>query len=329
MKKKTKILLAIIVVVVVILFVWAVGSFLNVRTYRATSSMDYSVSSGYDEGMASLGGSSFGLSSGSSGSSRKAVSNRAPQQESITLSDDSEIDRLIIKTAKMSMVVEDVNESVAEVIEYAEKNGGFVVYSNVYKQGIAPYGEVSVKIPVDKLDQGVEDIKMMGDVKSQRVDGRDVTEEFVDLDAQISNLRAVERRYLDILNKAERIEDILAVERELTQTRSNIERIEGRMKYLQQSADLSTLTVNMSTDPDVLPAVDETDKWKPWSVIKGSFRNLQGTFKVVANFVIWMVVYIPLWIVIGIVGWLGRKGYRKWSGKNKESQKTKKQENNY
>ncbi|MFA6427493.1 MAG: DUF4349 domain-containing protein [Candidatus Magasanikbacteria bacterium] len=212
-------------------------------------------------------------------------------------------ERLVIKTGSMSMVVENVRAGVKAIGDYAVQKGGFIVYSNIYKSGIAPYGEITVRIPAKDFDQGIEDVKAMGEVTSQSVNGQDVTEEYVDLDAQLVNLRAGEQQFLEIMKKAVKIEDILAVQTQLTYIRGQIESIQGRMKYLRQSADLSTLTVHLSTDPDVLPSVDTEDQWKPWGAVKNSFRQLVDLGKGLIDVLIWLVVFVPLWFVISLAVW--------------------------
>lgn len=212
-------------------------------------------------------------------------------------------DRMIIKTGTLSLVVENVRAGIAQISAYAEKNGGFVVNSNVDKEGVELFGQITVRIPAKIFDQGVADVKAMGQVESEQINGQDVTEEYVDLDSQLKNLRAAETQFLAIMRQAVKIEDILAVQNELTNVRGRIESIQGRMKYLQQSADLSTLTVYLSTDPNVLPAVDSQDQWKPWGEVKAAARSLLEIGKGLANLVIWLLVYIPLWIVIGLVVW--------------------------
>jgi len=101
--------------------------------------------------------------------------------------------------------------------------------------------------------------------------------------------------------RAVKIEDVLAVQRELSTVRSQIERLQGRMNYLSKSAQLSTLTVYLSTNPEALPVIDE-NTWKPLAVAKNAFRSLIGLGQGVANGFIWLVVYLPLWIVLFLVG---------------------------
>ena len=198
-----------------------------------------------------------------------------------------------------------------QVSAFATANGGFVVSSYVSKNEVAPTGRITVRIPVNIFDRGVEEIKKFGDVQSEQVDGQDVTEEYVDLDSQLRNLRATEEQFLAILRQAQKIEDILAVQRELTQIRGQIEQIQGRMKYLKQSAQLATLSVSLSTDPSGLPVVDDGEQWRPLAVIKDALRSLVGLGKNIAELAIWLVVFIPIWLGFGLVIWLVRRWFRR------------------
>ncbi|OGH68870.1 MAG: hypothetical protein A3J66_03970 [Candidatus Magasanikbacteria bacterium RIFCSPHIGHO2_02_FULL_47_14] len=220
-------------------------------------------------------------------------------------------ERLIIKTGSVSMVVQDVPLAVQQVSAFATGNSGFVVSSYVSKNEVAPTGRITVRIPVNIFDRGVEEIKKFGDVQSEQVDGQDVTEEYVDLDSQLRNLRATEEQFLAILRQAQKIEDILAVQRELTQIRGQIEQIQGRMKYLKQSAQLATLSVSLSTDPSGLPVVDDGEQWRPLAVIKDALRSLVGLGKNIAELAIWLVVFIPIWLGFGLVIWLVRRWFRR------------------
>ncbi|MFA4830556.1 MAG: DUF4349 domain-containing protein [Patescibacteria group bacterium] len=214
---------------------------------------------------------------------------------------DQSIDRLVIKTGRFSIVVKEVREAAQAVNDYAIQKGGFVVSSDISQTGLAPYATVVIRVPVKVFDEGVGEIKNLGEVESEYIEGQDVTEEFVDLDARLKNLRATENQYLEIMKKAIKIEDILQVQNYLSAVRAEIESLQGRMKYLRESADMSTLTVYLSTDPEVLPIVDSQDKWKPWSEVKTAARSLLGLGKGLSYLIIWFVIYIPLWAFVGLV----------------------------
>lgn len=206
------------------------------------------------------------------------------------------VKRLVIKTGSMSVVVKDVRIGIQKIAEYAEKNGGFVVSSNISQRGNAPYGTIMIRIPSDKFDAGVSEVKTFGEVTSEDTRGEDVTAEFVDLDSQIRNLKATEEQFLAIMKQATKIEDILNVQNQLSNIRGQIQVIQGRMNYLQKSADLSSLTITLSTDPSVLPIVEKQgNQWKPWVEVKEAARELIEVGKGIVSLFIWVLVFTPVW----------------------------------
>ncbi len=213
--------------------------------------------------------------------------------------------RLVIKTGTVTLVVKNVPESVQKVIAYANTHGGFVVSSELSKSGIAPYATITIRIPVDVYDSGIRDVKALGEVQSESSTGQDVTEQYVDLSSRLKNLQATEAQLLEIMKRAGKISDVLDVQEQLTNVRGQIESIQGQMKYLKESAAMSSLTVYLSTDPSALPIVkDDSDSWKPWAEIKNATRGLLEVGKSISYGIIWLVVYIPVWLLIIFFGWL-------------------------
>jgi len=309
MKKAIKIILGVIGITLVVLLVLVVVNYVQHNLVASTGS-----NGNYE--MAYDSANSTGLSAGSGGFLSKTmnVSNQVRHESAQEDNGDVEAvieDRMIIKTGSLEMVVEDVSVSIEKIAEYTGNIDGFVVSSNMYKRNSIPYGQITVRIPVEKFSASVDTLKQLGEIKSERVDGQDVTEEYVDMDAQVRNYRATEEQFLNIMKKATRIEDILNVQRELGNVRRSIERIEGRMKYLTKSASMSTLTIDLSTDPSVLPTIEKSNKWKPIVVLKTSARALVEVGKLIANFAIFLVVFIPVWIVVGLVIWLGIRIYQR------------------
>jgi len=313
MSKGLKIGLWVGIPIVIVIFLVVVVAFLNSgRTGSQLSSMDMFYGGDYKEaGISPPSPSEKGLRFSMTGEQNVVANldklvlqpiNTSVQDDMV--SGELPADRLIIKTGDISMVVENVRAGIKAISDYVVEKGGFVVSSNVDKTGLTLYGNITFRIPVGVFDQAGEDIKNMGEVTSESMNGQDVTEEYVDLDAQLKNYRATEQQFLEIMKKAYEIEDILAVQNQLTIVRGNIERIEGRMKYLRESASMSTLSVYLSTDPDVLPAWDEEDQWKPWGVIKEAVRSLVSFGQGLVNLLIWVVIYIPLWLIIWLVVWI-------------------------
>ncbi|MFH1284465.1 MAG: DUF4349 domain-containing protein [Candidatus Peregrinibacteria bacterium] len=285
-----------------------IGSYQMGRDYSGTVAMDSEEGAYYMPSAAPMmSDKSFAMSEES-----YSANNSDGSAESVS-------ERLIIKTGQVSMVVDDVRAAVKAVSDYAVSKGGFVVSSSISKEDIALYGEVTVRIPAEIFDEGIQEVKGMGEVESEMTWGQDVTEEYVDLGARLENLRATESQFLEIMKKATDVEDILAVQRELTWVRQDIESIEGRMKYLSESADLSTLSVYLSTDPSVLPVVDQEETWKPFAVLKNALRSLLDFGKSLVNGLIWVVIYIPAIAVVLVVLWVVyRVGRRIFKGKKKK-----------
>jgi hypothetical protein len=307
MQKQTKIVLGVAIAIITLIIVAVVLSF---RQAIETSSSEYA-GGGVMGMIAPAPAMDMAVSQRNSLAVEESVSytKTAPDSTDNDLSQSTE--RLVIKTGRFSIVVADVPTAVKSVNEYAVQKNGYVVSSETSKAGLAPYATVIIRVPATIFDEGVGDIKALGDVQSELINGQDITEEYVDLEARLKNLRATESQYLEIMKKAYKIEDILQVQNYLSNVRAEIESMMGRMKYLKDSADMSTITVNLSTDPEALPVVDDTDKWKPWNAVKESARGLLGLAKSLSYVVIWFAVYIPLWIAIALVGWIGYRVVKK------------------
>lgn len=222
-----------------------------------------------------------------------------------------EPDRMVVKTGSLSMVVKDVRNAVSAITKYTLEKNGFVVSSNIGKSGLAPYATVVVRLPVAVFDGGVGDIKNLGEVESENLTGEDVTSQYVDMDARLRNLQATESQLLTIMARAGQIKDVLDVQRELTTVRGQIESLKGQMKYLNDSAQMSSLTIILSTDPNELPVVEkDRNAWKPLAILKDAVRSLKVSLQSAVGSLIWVLVYLPVWILIMVALWLVVKLYR-------------------
>lgn len=213
-----------------------------------------------------------------------------------------------IKTGTLALVVDDVFSSVEKVLGFVKTQNGFVVSSYISKDTRFPSASVSLRVPAANFDLSMTDLKKFGEVKSVQVQGQDVTEQYVDLEARLKNLRATEGQFSEIMKKAQKIEEILAVQAQLSQVRGEIESLEGRKKYLDQNVDYSVITLSLSTSEDQLPVIDSADQWKPLGVLKDAVRDLLDLGKGILNFVIWVLVFSPVWLVfLGVFYFVKRK----------------------
>jgi PKD repeat protein len=153
-------------------------------------------------------------------------------------------DRMIVRTANMQLVVDDVREAIDKITELSEDLGGFVVTSSSWKEGERVVGQIAIRVPSTDFNYAMGILRNMAvEVNSETTSSQDVTEEYIDLDATLRNLEATEEQLLRLFEKAEEVEDILNVQRELSRVRQDIERTKGRMQYLERTSAMSLIQV--------------------------------------------------------------------------------------
>ena len=215
--------------------------------------------------------------------------------------------RLIVKTANLTLLVPDVAQTSSKAQGLAETLGGFVVTATQREEGGRPAATVQMRVPAQRFDEAMAQLKGLAErVQNEQVSSKDITEEFVDTDARLRNLRATEQRYLDLLARASSVEDILQIEQQLSSVRGQIEQLQGRLNFLQRSAELSTITVELR-----LPAAAQTPPPSDWAV-QPIFRNavsaLLATLQWLLGLVIFAAVFAPLWIpALLLVRWWRRR----------------------
>jgi len=156
-------------------------------------------------------------------------------------------ERMIVRTAEIALVVNDVAITLDRVADLAENLGGYVVSSKRWKEDERLVGIITIRVPAEDFGDAMESLRRQAvDVTHEDTSAKDVTEEYVDLSAKLHNLEATEEQYLRLMEKAERVEDILNVQRELSKTRGEIEQTKGRMQYLERTSATSLIRVQLN-----------------------------------------------------------------------------------
>ena len=205
-------------------------------------------------------------------------------------------DRLVITTSGLSLLVKDVSVVISQIQTATENLGGFLINSHLSQPESVATGSISVRVPQDKVASAMDTFKEFSvKVVSQSVTGRDVTDQFQDLKARLDILNKTKVKYEQILDQATAVADLLNVQRELTNLQAQIDSIKGQQQYLEQSAELSQITIYLSTDELSLPYAP-TNAWRPAVVFKTAARSLIGNLRSLGSLIIWSAVYLPLLI---------------------------------
>ncbi|MCS7132685.1 MAG: DUF4349 domain-containing protein [Aigarchaeota archaeon] len=172
-------------------------------------------------------------------------------------------ERLLVRTASLYMESEDPGEAVNKIIMIVESYGGYVAQLNMFSKE-NPSASILVKVPEKFFFQALSEIKRVGEVVSEEVNARDVTEQYVDLEARLRNLRAEEEWLLKTMEKARNVEELMMVEKELWRIREEIERLEAQMKNLERMVQYSSISITVTRPspptppPSPYPEIDFT-----------------------------------------------------------------------
>lgn len=237
----------------------------------------------------------------------------APMEEKAAVVNDAvdslDTNRIVIKNANISLVVEDPQSAVDTISQMAVDKGGFVVDSYIYKvtssyEAQLPAANITIRVPAQLLDETLAELKAMVDnpdldILSESVSGQDVTGEVTDLESRLRNLQQAETQLLEIMDNASTTEDVMSVFEQLTSIRGDIEVLQGQIKYYRESAQLSAISINLQSKEAVAPI--SVAGWQPSLVLQRAIQALVDGLKFLVNALIWLVIFVaPIVLIIGL-----------------------------
>ena len=154
------------------------------------------------------------------------------------------IERKIIKEGEIKFKTTDVNKTKSLIEQTVQKLNGYIANDNAYDYSDRFEHRLTIRVPADKFDLLLTNIsENVEKLDYKNIDVRDVTEEYIDMEARIKTKKELQNRYKEILKQATRVDEMLNIERQIGNLQTEIESVEGRMKYLKDRIAFSTLTV--------------------------------------------------------------------------------------
>lgn len=210
------------------------------------------------------------------------------------------IQRKIIYTADVTLTVERLPEAEKALMTLLQRHRGYVASTDVSgTQGASRAGTWKLRVPVSEFTAFRKELERLGELQRMHVDSQDVTDEYYDVQARISNKQVEEKRLLEHLrNSTGTLADILAVERELSRVRGEIEQLQGRVKLLANQTELTTITVSMTEVQQLIPTHGTSFGSEVARTFNESVRVMQAAGKGITLAVVALSPWLLLMLVI-------------------------------
>ncbi|MGQ4555175.1 DUF4349 domain-containing protein [Halobellus sp. GM3] len=231
-------------------------------------------------------------------------------------------DRAIIRTGTVAVEVESFESAESDLTATVERYGGYVSDSRQDRRQIGNEtwirGELVLRVPSEDFNALVNDTRALGEVQSVEVNSRDVTDQLVDIEARLDNLRAERDRLRELYQQANSTQDVLAVQRELSDVQGEIERLEARQQSLENQVAYSTLTVRLE-EPRPTPGRVAPDRWYDTPLLSAFMQSVDGVVVVARALVVGFAFALPYLIafalpVVVVAGALWRYARRRGTG---------------
>ncbi|HEY7547349.1 MAG TPA: DUF4349 domain-containing protein, partial [Blastocatellia bacterium] len=210
-------------------------------------------------------------------------------------------DRKIIRNGNLTVEMDEPQEGLRKLTTIAESLGGFVVTSEFKQNDPRAVGKPSqivtaiVRVPAHQFNAALEAIRPLGDVIQEKSEGQDVTEEYIDLEARIKTKKALEAQFMEIMKRASRVTEALEVQSQIADVRGEIESLEGRRRFLENRAALSTINITLQTSAPVVTATTSGF----WHDVKQAFGDgIDAAASIIVGLVRFLIVMIPVTLFI-------------------------------
>ncbi|WP_342306086.1 DUF4349 domain-containing protein [Methanolobus sp. ZRKC5] len=267
-------------VIIFLLVATLISGCMGVNEKTSSQSADYLVVEDYDDSFA-----------------RNAAVGEAEYDGDYGGASNGFVDRKTITTVDMTLRVNDAAASLDEISKMALASGGYVssssVYDSYYESDAGKEGYVTVRVPESEYSSFLDNVEDLGEVTSKSVNAQDVTEEYIDVTARLDNLKIQETRLQEILNMTVTVEEVLSVEKELGRVRGEIESLTGRLNYLEDRIEFSTINIRV-TEPRPIT--------RSWGIRDALSESVNGFISMVNALIVLVGYVLPLVIIVAVFG---------------------------
>ena len=218
---------------------------------------------------------------------------------------DRKIQQKLIKESYLNFETQDLDKTYIYITSIIKQNGGFIQDDNSNKSYNRISRHLVVRLPSVEFQKTIDSISNYVDFfDTKRISSRDVTEEFIDIEARLKAKQTLEKRYLELLSKAKNVKEILDIERELSKIREEIEAKQGRLKYLKNKVSLSTINIEfykLTAESGITVSYGA----KMWNAIKSGFNGISLFFLGLLH--IWPFILIVILLLFFIKRWIKKK----------------------
>lgn len=232
--------------------------------------------------------------------------------------------RKIIKNGDIKLLVKSTDVAIDRTTQIVGDAGGYIISSRVWYQDYfgnnLKYATVSIGVPVDQFESTLVRLRDLAiRVEDENESGQDVTDQYVDLQSQLTNLEATRARIQDFLKDAKTVDEALQINQQLSDIENQIEQIKGRMNYLSNRSAFSTITINFEPELPILtptptPTISPTHTpvptatlvpWKPGETFGQAQQTVTIAYRGMFDFLIWLfVVVLPILLPPAIILWV-------------------------
>lgn len=243
------------------------------------------------------------------------VMDQAPQegltQKEEMLENQMPANQKLIRKVYMDAETEDLDTLLGQVEQRIAQLGGYVesreIYNGSSRNTRSRYGDMTIRIPAEKLDQFVNQVQEVSNITSLRETTDDVTLSYVATESRIKALQTEEARLLELLAQAENMNDLLTIESRLTEVRTALEQVQSQLRVYDNQVNYGTIYLT-AQEVEEYTQVEEPEKESFFERIGNGFvRSLKGLWTLLKEVVIFLVVYLPYWVLIGLGVFVTRK----------------------